>query len=161
MTATVTIMPPGADIFAPDKDGKHAEALVNPVNCVGVSGKGLALEFKRRFPVAVRWYESQCIHGFLEPGHTIVYTGRRGMAPSVFFAATKDHWRDASRIEWVRSVLTDIEDDTEQSPHRSLAIPALGCGLGGLPWADVEPLILASATRMAANGCAVKVYPPR
>ncbi len=158
MTAAVTIMPPGADIFA-----SGCEALVNPVNCVGVSGKGLALEFKRRFPVAVGWYADIARSGGFAPGsvrEASAYLGDRRVW--ILFAATKDHWRNPSEVDWIAEALIHIETLAREHLFRSVAVPALGCGEGGLMWhTEVEPLILASAARMAANGCAVKVYPPR
>lgn len=107
MTAAVTIMPPGADIFA-----SGCEALVNPVNCVGVSGNGLALEFKRRFPQAVRWYEDTCRRGVpMRPGEILVDSTRVSGGMSlrmIIFATTKDHWRQPSQLVWVESCLAQI-----------------------------------------------------
>jgi O-acetyl-ADP-ribose deacetylase (regulator of RNase III) len=105
-----------------------AAVLVCPVNCVGVMGKGLALEFKRRKPHACHDYFCACKIG--------VSAGDVLDAGKVWFAFTKDHWRDPSQIEWVEACLASIAD----APPASIAIPQLGCGCGGLDWADVWPL---------------------
>lgn len=108
-----------------------ADVLVCPVNCVGVMGKGLALEFKKRFPKESRWYATACGAGCMDPGTVLAESNIR-------FAATKNHWRDPSRIEWVEKCLIAMTDDT--SADRSIALPQLGCGCGGLDWAEVWPL---------------------
>lgn len=110
-----------------------ADVLVCPVNCVGVMGKGLALEFKKRFPNESDGYRVACSIGMINAG--LVLAER-----SIRFAATKDHWRNPSKIEWVERCIIALTDDT--SAGRSVALPRLGCGCGGLDWADVEPLIL-------------------
>lgn len=109
----------------------QAKVLVCPVNCVGVMGKGLALEFKRRWPKECRWYVTACGAGCMDPGTVLAES-------SIRFAATKNHWRDPSKIEWVEECLIALTDDTDAG--RSVAIPQLGCGCGGLDWADVWPL---------------------
>ncbi len=114
----------------------RAQVLVCPVNCVGVMGKGLALEFKRRFPYQCDRYFGLCRSDMFIPGGTYLAAG-------VIFAATKKHWKDPSKIEWVDSALENIVGDMkylEPTGARSVAIPQLGCGSGGLDWADVEPL---------------------
>lgn len=113
-----------------------AQVLVCPVNCVGVMGKGLALEFKKRFPYQSERYIGLCRRNDVVPGGTYLAAG-------VIFAATKNHWKDPSLIEWVDTALGNIVGDMkylEPTGARSIAIPQLGCGCGGLDWADVEPL---------------------
>jgi len=109
-----------------------AQVLVCPVNCVGVMGAGLAKEFKRRFPEESSQYMAlaRC-DGGMSPGSVVT----RG---NIHFAATKNHWRNPSRIEWVDDVLHIIAIECPFIP--SIAIPQLGCGCGGLDWADVWPL---------------------
>lgn len=118
----------------------EVESLVCPVNCVGVMGKGLALDFKKRFPFDAQYYEAYCKSGKLKPGRCCssgsVATGR-----TIIYAATKDHWRDPSALEWVRGCLEHIREVAgDLWMLNSIAIPALGCGLGGLTWAEVRPL---------------------
>jgi O-acetyl-ADP-ribose deacetylase (regulator of RNase III) len=120
------------DLFA---DG--ADALVNPVNCVGVMGKGLALEFKKRFPKNFKAYELYCELGYLDPGETFNYEERDRF---IINAATKNHWKGQSRIEYIRDCLNSIRVTLLQNNIESIAIPALGCGLGGLSWSEVKPL---------------------
>jgi len=110
-----------------------ADVLVCPVNCVGVMGKGLALEFKKRFPQECVTYFRVCISNQLTQGQ-VLPEGR------VRFAATKNHWRDPSQIHWVEDCLWDIAHELYHDPKKSIAIPQLGCGCGGLEWADVWPL---------------------
>jgi len=109
----------------------RAAVLVCPVNCVGVMGKGLALEFNRRFPVECKHYKWICESDALQPG--VVYS-----CGNIVFAATKLHWRDPSKLKWVESCLWRM--DAYTYPRKSIAIPQLGCGCGGLDWADVWPL---------------------
>lgn len=107
-----------------------ADVLVCPVNCVGVMGKGLAKEFKRRFPIESGEYMTYCDTQSLNPGGVFFRS-------PIWFAATKQHWKRPSKIEWVESCLTWM---AFYHPETSIAIPQLGCGCGGLDWADVWPL---------------------
>lgn len=109
-----------------------ADVFVCPVNCVGVMGKGLALEFKRRFPKEAEYYAYACKHGILIAGGE--YTVGR-----IMYVATKEHWKDPSQIKWVNSCLINIRDEAK-TYKKSIAIPQLGCGCGGLDWSDVWPL---------------------
>ena len=108
-----------------------ADVLVCPVNCVGVMGKGLAKEFGKRFPVESSHYEWICEADGLRPGALYV-------CGKVLFAATKLHWRDPSKLKWVESCMSSME--AYMLSASSIAIPQLGCGCGGLDWADVWPL---------------------
>jgi len=110
-----------------------AAVLVCPVNCVGVMGKGLALEFKRRFP-------TECDDYFRECAQQRLYAGMINVSPPIMFAATKGHWRHPSKAEWVDVILRQIGECAERGYFTSIAIPQLGCGCGGLDWADVWPL---------------------
>lgn len=141
-----------------------ADALVNPVNARGVSGKGLALAFKAWAPDAVRLYSRYASAGRMRPGEVVSFYTMRRLTPAgrgalIYFAATKDDWRDPSRIEWVAAAVDTIAGCAVQAVS-SIAIPALGCGLGGLRWEDVRPLIHAAAQRMAAAGVRVWIYEP-
>ncbi|MCY4485698.1 MAG: macro domain-containing protein [Deltaproteobacteria bacterium] len=116
------------------------EALVNPVNCVGVMGKGLALQFKRRFPANFTSYAAACRRRDLAPGRLHVFDA--GVPRLIVNFPTKRHWRDASRLDDVTQGLHALAGAIATNTIRSIAIPPLGCGLGGLPWPDVRQLIL-------------------
>ena len=116
------------------------EALVNTVNTVGVMGKGLALQFKRAFPDAFREYERACRAGEVEIGRMHVVERLASPRLLVNFP-TKQHWRGASKLEFVEAGLEDLVRVLREHGVSSVAVPALGCGLGGLAWSDVEPRI--------------------
>ena len=120
-----------------------AQVLVSPVNAVGVMGKGLALEFKKRYPHVFRVYKNVCDAGELKAGWMFVYTGEyEGASVKIIHAATKQHWRDSSKAEDINNILISIRQFMNGNPNlTSIAIPALGCGLGGLNWTDVKPMI--------------------
>ena len=120
----------------------RAEALVNTVNSVGVMGRGIALQFKRAFPANFKAYAAACEHGEVGPGRTFVFdTGELGPPHYIVNFPTKRHWRDKSRIEDIRSGLAALVEDVRRREIRSIAIPPLGSGLGGLNWSQVRPLI--------------------
>jgi len=121
------------------------EALVNTVNCVGVMGKGIALQFKHAFPDNFRHYERACRAHEVRLGQMfIVPTDRLNNPKYIINFPTKNHWRGKSRIEDIESGLATLVQDVERLSIRSIAIPALGCSNGGLEWADVAPLIMAA-----------------
>lgn len=129
------IIPTGGDLLADD-----ADALVNPVNCVGVMGKGLALQFKQAHPAAFRAYALACSTGQMKPGvmHTAYTQDRR---QCIVHFPTKRHWRDPSRMVDIETGLIALVDLIDEMGIRSIAVPPLGAGLGGLPWVDVEAAI--------------------
>lgn len=131
------------DIFA-----SGARALCNPVNCLGVSGAGLAKEFANRFPKAQREYEAAAKAGEIKPGTIFVVSvgdeARFMEAPPRFivYVPTKRHWRDQSRMDDIDESLMCLRGWALTTPRlKSLAIPALGAGLGGLPWHVVRERI--------------------
>lgn len=121
-----------------------AHALVNPVNCVGVMGAGLAEQFKRAYPQNYEAYKRLARNGHIRPGNVYVYD----VGPKyIINFPTKRHWRDASRIEDIDAGLSDLVKQISSRRIASIAIPPLGCGLGGLDWDVVRPRIeLACAT---------------
>jgi len=126
------------DLFAADVD-----ALVNPVNTKGVMGKGLASQFKHRFPDNFEIYQKECKQGKMMCGRVFVF--HRGVSVNprwIINFPTKDHWRNLSKIEYIQEGLDSLVLHVQACKIRSIAIPALGCGEGGLDWADVEPLIV-------------------
>lgn len=114
-------------------------ALVNPVNCVGVAGKGLALEFKIKFPDNFGAYKQACEKGLLVPGKVFVYETNLSRNPRyIINFPTKKHWRSKSNIEYIIRGLKDLRNVIIEKEIKSISIPALGCGLGGLPWKSVK-----------------------
>lgn len=125
------------DLLAAD-----TEAVVNTVNCVGVMGKGIALQFKRRYPNVFTTYERACKAGEVAPGKMLPVRTGELVGPSwVINFPTKKHWRAPSRLEWIRDGLDDLKRVIRELDIKSIAIPPLGAGNGGLDWGDVEPLI--------------------
>jgi O-acetyl-ADP-ribose deacetylase (regulator of RNase III) len=120
----------------------EVDALVNTVNTVGVMGKGVALQFKRAFPNNFPAYRAACERGEVRLGHMfVVDTGALGPRHYIINFPTKGHWRSRSRLEDIRSGLEDLVRVLRDLGIASVAIPALGCGNGGLRWSDVRPLI--------------------
>jgi O-acetyl-ADP-ribose deacetylase (regulator of RNase III) len=123
----------------------EAQALVNPVNCVGVMGKGLALQFKQRYPANYIFYERACREGRVRPGHMLVFELEPvvpGQRPQLIINfPTKRHWRDESLLVDIHQGLDALAFELIRRRIRHVALPALGCGLGGLAWADVKELI--------------------
>jgi O-acetyl-ADP-ribose deacetylase (regulator of RNase III) len=119
-----------------------AEALVNTVNCVGVMGRGIALQFKNAFPDNFRAYEKACTREELQPGRMFVFeTGRLTNPKYIINFPTKRHWRGNSRVADIEAGLKALADEIRKRGIRSVAVPPLGAGLGGLDWRDVRPRI--------------------
>ena len=120
----------------------QSEALVNPVNCVGIMGKGLALEFKNRFPDNFKEYKQACWKAQVQPGRMFVFnTYQPKIHQYVINFPTKRHWRDPSRIEDIETGIQALAEEVRSRRITSIAIPALGSGLGGLRWNEVRPII--------------------
>jgi len=119
-----------------------AEALVNTVNTVGVMGKGIALQFRQAFPENYRLYRAACERGEVKPGRMFVSpTGLLGNPRFIVNFPTKRHWKGKSLIEDIEAGLQDLVEVIRQEGIRSIAIPPLGCGNGGLKWSEVRPRI--------------------
>ena len=119
-----------------------AEALVNTVNCVGVMGRGIALQFKNAYPKNFKAYEAACQRQEVQPGRMFVYaTGELANPRFIINFPTKRHWRGNSRMEDIESGLIDLVEVIRRNNIQSIAIPPLGSGLGGLEWDDVRPRI--------------------
>jgi O-acetyl-ADP-ribose deacetylase (regulator of RNase III) len=120
-----------------------AEALVNTVNCVGVMGRGIALQFRKAFPENFKAYEFACKAHQVQPGKMFMYDLNRLYNPRLIINfPTKRHWKNKSRIEDIKAGLGDLINVVRQQQIHSIAIPPLGCGLGGLNWEEVRPLII-------------------
>ncbi len=119
-----------------------AEALVNTVNCVGVMGKGIALQFKQAFPDNYHQYVQACRAGQVQPGRMFVVSNNSLVNPKyIINFPTKRHWKGKSQLEDIQSGLEALISEVRRLGIRSIAIPALGCNNGGLQWSQVGPLI--------------------
>lgn len=135
------------------------EALVNTVNTVGVMGKGIALMVKEAFPENFREYAAACKRGEVEVGRVFL-TQRPGLAGPrwIINFPTKKHWRHSSRIEWIEEGLVDLRRVILEKGIRSIAVPPLGCGQGGLRWQNVRGLIERKLGDL--EGVEVVIYEP-
>lgn len=123
----------------------RAEALVNTVNCVGYMGKGIALQFKQAFPHNFTAYERACERQEVQPGRMLVFeTGLMRNPRLIINFPTKRHWRGKSKIEDIEAGLVALVHEVERRGIRSIAIPPLGCGHGGLSWQTIGPMIRAA-----------------
>jgi O-acetyl-ADP-ribose deacetylase (regulator of RNase III) len=121
----------------------NADALVNTVNCVGVMGRGIALQFRKAFPENFKAYEAACEGGEVRPGNMLVFeTGLLTGPKYIINFPTKRHWKGRSRIEDIDSGLSALVPLIEKLSVKSIAVPPLGCGLGGLDWSKVRPKIV-------------------
>ncbi|MDY6939423.1 MAG: macro domain-containing protein [Cyanobacteriota bacterium] len=120
-----------------------AQALVNTVNCVGVMGRGIALQFRKAFPNNFKAYKRACDTEQVKPGKMFVCDLNRIYNPRLIINfPTKRHWRGKSRIQDIERGLEDLIEVVRQREISSIAIPPLGCGLGGLNWIEVRPMIV-------------------
>ncbi len=135
------------------------EALVNTVNTAGVMGKGIALQFKQAFPANFVAYEKAVKRGEVVPGKMFLFeTGTFSNPRYIINFPTKRHWRGKARMDDIETGLQDLIRVLREKQIRSIAIPPLGCGFGGLDWDDVRPLIL--ATLESLPDVHALVYPP-
>ena len=132
------------DILAED-----AEALVNTVNCVGVMGRGIALQFKRTFPENFKAYAARCKRDEMQPGQVFVFeTGQLINPQYIINFPTKRHWWGKSRMEDIESGLASLAQEIRARGIRSIAIPPLGSGLGGLDWPEVRKRMQAALEKL-------------
>ncbi len=138
----------------------RCQALVNPVNCVGVMGKGLALQFKRRFPANFTTYAAACRRRELAPGTIHVFDTGADSPRFIFNFPTKVHWRHPSHIADIDHGLRALPALINRHRIRSIAIPPLGCGFGGLPWAQVRPLIISRLDLLHLQDVSIVICEP-
>lgn len=169
--ATIIDMPPGADIFK-----SKAQILVNPVNAQGVHGAGLAKAFASYSPSACHMFTTMAkrrmdrhknsLGDRLKPGDFVVYPADNNTKHIVFFC-TKDHYAQPSQLAWISegmeamggALIEFIESYPSNTYAKvAIAIPALGCGLGGLDWHEVRPVIVNALQDI--EGLTVELYPP-
>jgi len=135
-----------------------AQALVNAVNTVGVMGKGIALQFKNRYPTNYMVYREACKKGELSIGKILVV--KEGDLINQKFIVnfpTKQHWRSPSEISYIQYGLVALKKAIQEYDIQSIAIPPLGCGLGGLDWDVVKPMIVEAFQDLDIN---ITIYEP-
>ncbi len=138
----------------------HAEAIVNTVNCVGVMGRGIALQFKKAYPENFKAYAKACKNGEVQSGKMFVFKTGALLGPQyVINFPTKRHWRDKSKIEDIEAGLNDLVRVIDENNIRSIAIPPLGSGLGGLDWKVVRRMIVRAMS--SCDDLDVIVYEPK
>ncbi|MFM9117679.1 MAG: macro domain-containing protein [Planctomycetota bacterium] len=120
----------------------ETEALVNTVNCVGFMGKGIALQFKQAFPNNFNAYEKACHAHEVQPGRMFIFETHAMIGPKyIINFPTKRHWKGQSKMEDIDAGLEALIKDVVRLGIKSIAVPPLGCGLGGLDWNQVRPRI--------------------
>jgi O-acetyl-ADP-ribose deacetylase (regulator of RNase III) len=119
-----------------------ADALVNPVNCEGETGRGLALQFKKRFPANFNAYYEACRNNIVELGQMFLFETKSKSKPFyIINFPIKQYWRDPVTLETIQAGLIDLAQIVQQHQIMTVAMPPIGCGQGGLHWKSVRPLL--------------------
>jgi O-acetyl-ADP-ribose deacetylase (regulator of RNase III) len=138
----------------------NAEALVNTVNTVGIMGKGVALQFKEHFPLNYKLYKKACEGGHVQLGKMFVTeTGQLTGPGYIVNFPTKSDWRSYSKLSYISEGLDDLLKVIQERGIKSIAVPPLGCGNGGLDWKDVKPLIESKLSKLA-HEVNIEIYEP-
>lgn len=132
-----------------------AHTLVNTVNCVGIMGKGIALDFKNKYPAMFKEYVQMCNNRDIKPGIPYLYSDLYGT--SILNFPTKDHWRSPSKLSYIVNGLNWFRENYKQLGITSIAFPPLGCGNGGLPWSVVGPMMY---SKLADLPISIEIYAP-
>lgn len=142
-----------------DMFSEPSEALVNTVNCMGVMGRGIAYQCKLKYPDNFRAYAMKCRRNEMHPGEVFVYETQSIVPPRyIINFPTKRHWRDTSRMRDIELGLDSLVREIQTRGIRSIVVPPLGCGLGGLEWIEVRERI-EQAFRVLV-GVSTVVYEP-
>jgi O-acetyl-ADP-ribose deacetylase (regulator of RNase III) len=131
------------------------QTITNTVNCLGVSGKGLALKFKHKYPDYYAEYRDLCLQDKLKPGYPHLH---KKYKPWILSFPTKEHWKNPSKLEWIETGLKIIAKDYNRVGIESIAIPALGCSNGGLNWEIVHELMIEILKDLPIN---IEIYEPQ
>jgi len=136
----------------------NSEAIVNLVNCVGVMGKGLALQFKKEYPENFKFYAQACKNNEVNIGKMFVFEISVDINPKyIVNFPTKKHWRSKSKMEFIDLGLEDLAKVIKTYSIKSIAIPPLGSGLGGLDWGIVKVKI---EEFLKETDCEIMIYKP-
>ncbi len=128
---------------------EHVEAYINTVNCVGIMGKGIALQFKQAYPDNYNAYKNACNKNEVQIGKMFVFELNSLMEKKyIINFPTKKHWKEKSEIDYIEKGLDDLVSVIDKYKIKSIAIPPLGCGYGGLDWKSVKPIILSKLDRI-------------
>lgn len=136
-----------------------ADAIVNTVNCVGIMGRGIALQFKNAYPANFKAYKIACDAELVQPGRMFVFETGKFTPRFIINFPTKRHWKGKSRIEDIDAGLVALAEEIKARGIKSIAIPPLGAGLGGLDWDDVLPRIQAALQDIP--GVKVIIFEPK
>tara|TARA_B100001094_G_scaffold52702_1_gene48168 strand:- start:2001 stop:3083 length:1083 start_codon:yes stop_codon:yes gene_type:complete len=138
----------------------QADAIINTVNTVGVMGKGLALQFKKAFPYNFKVYKNACDQKLFTIGNVLTVPVNSITPPFyIINFPTKSHWKGKSKLEYIQQGLESLKAEVKRLELKSVAIPALGSGLGGLPWQQVEELLIKSLADLPDIDWII--YPPQ
>lgn len=142
-----------------DLIAQRVDAIVNTVNVVGVMGKGIALQFKRKWPDNYKQYLAACKRNEVRIGEMFVVDNGKLVQPHfIINFPTKKHWRNPSKMEYIEDGLIDLVDKIRELGISSIALPPLGCGNGGLDWEEVRPKIEAAFSNVPWVD--VRLFPP-
>src|ERR1700730_415824 len=135
------------------------EALVNTVNTEGVMGKGIALQFKKKFPQMYEAYRRACEAGEVVPGRMNVFEQSEMLNPRyIINFPTKRHWRSRAKMEDIKAGLAALKEEIQNRDIKRVAVPPLGCGNGGLEWRNVRRVIERGLSGL--SGVQILLYPP-
>lgn len=123
------------------EDIEYGDAIVNTVNCVGVMGKGIALEFKKRYPDMFKYYQKECSKGNVKIGSMLVYYKEDGNSNIIINFPTKQHWKNPSKYDYIIEGLDELKKTILNYDIKTIRIPALGCTNGGLKFSTIKELI--------------------
>ncbi len=139
---------------------KEVQAIVNTVNILGVSGRGIALQFKMRYPKMYDEYVRVCEANALNPGEIHVWENPKPPPQYIFNFATKGEWRQPSQYTWIENGLLDLAIRIRNYEIKSISMPALGCANGKLSWEKVKKQIQSAHDTFWHDSCKIIVYEP-
>jgi|SRR5882672_1942696 len=137
---------------------EKVDALVNPVNCCGAMGKGLALQFKKKFPANFSVYKEECMEGKVKIGKMLTFMTNHTNPQYIINFPTKIDWHFPSRLNYIVDGMVNLRTVVKDLGIQSIAIPALGCGLGQLPWSVIKEIIEGCLKELKLSAI---IYEPR